>query len=388
MSSNWQPPGNVVAEGERGRKKRGFTIFFFTKKKKLNKANKQTTYKKDWWKSMERESRMRNLAGNSTDSSATNVRKETKTTSYYHHSSSTMSRTSQSDIGKTKTNERIEFARPSRNPMTTNVDIVNDQILSSSIYNRRMDEIQRKKAEDKLIAMGINPFQIKSNLRAAKIEALKTQRNGGNVLNTNNAMKYAHGVQLMTEFLNTGNLAQPQHHATTSSIRAVFDSEKIPKNGRKLFEELKTKRERKQGLNPDTCMFNTVSEFSWDDSDHRQIESDLIDFSSHPHPQLVKAQLKKHATKHDKEKEKDKDNDNDNDQHSKDLKNTKQAQDCLNPSHSLWTQSIQHDDSSSSVQQNTDQTSLSLFDAVFGDDCHSEQHTAVQAKEEGAQLSV
>ncbi len=35
---------------------------------------------------------------------------------------------------------------------------INDAILSSSIYNRTKDELQRRAAEDKLIALGINTF--------------------------------------------------------------------------------------------------------------------------------------------------------------------------------------------------------------------------------------
>merc|ERR1712228_81911 len=36
--------------------------------------------------------------------------------------------------------------------------IVNDTILNNAIYNRRMDSMQRRYAENKLIKMGINPF--------------------------------------------------------------------------------------------------------------------------------------------------------------------------------------------------------------------------------------
>ena len=81
-------------------------------------------------------------------------------------------------------NDKNEQSAKIQETKLSSTQIVNECIIDNAIYNQRMDALQRRKAEDNLIKMGINPFI-----------------NNNNYSDNDNKS----GVILMTEHLNQNN---------------------------------------------------------------------------------------------------------------------------------------------------------------------------------------
>jgi len=153
---------------------------------------------------------------------------------------------------------------------------------------------------------------------------------------------------------------------------------KFQKKGKKLFDELKTKRERNNGgfLTKANAMMGFTSDhnengFSWEDR-YDADRSLLLDFRSHPHPQVVKAQHKKHQlnTAHHRKSEKEERGEEENESYNQ--KHPLDQESYLNEAPSLWTQHTLDNNQVHSFNSNSDLATntptSSLFNAVFGDD--------------------